>query len=164
MVRKSKYTKELLDPIVKKNFSVSGVLRDLGLKTTGGNHRNISTWIRYHNIDKSHFTGATWNKGKTKHTSKSVLKTAIANSLSNEEFFSQNAKPTGGSKIAKRLLELDWKYCCNICGLEEWLDKEISLHVDHINGIHNDNRFENLQFLCPNCHQQTKTWGNPNKR
>jgi len=23
----------------------------------------------------------------------------------------------------------------------------------------NDHRLKNLQFLCPNCHSQTKTWG-----
>ena len=34
------------------------------------------------------------------------------------------------------------------------------LHLDRINGIHNDNRSENLRFLCPDCHQQTDTWGN----
>jgi 5-methylcytosine-specific restriction endonuclease McrA len=34
------------------------------------------------------------------------------------------------------------------------------LHLDHINGINNDNRRENLRFLCPNCHSQTPTYGN----
>ena len=34
--------------------------------------------------------------------------------------------------------------------------------LDHINGINKDNRLENYQWLCPNCHCQTKTWGNPN--
>lgn len=30
--------------------------------------------------------------------------------------------------------------------------------MDHINGIHNDHRIENLRLLCPNCHSQTKTF------
>jgi hypothetical protein len=32
--------------------------------------------------------------------------------------------------------------------------------TSNINGIPNDNRIENLCLLCPNCHSQTKTWGN----
>ena len=37
---------------------------------------------------------------------------------------------------------------------------KMALHLDHINGINNDYRIENLRFLCPNCHAITKTWGN----
>jgi hypothetical protein len=38
------------------------------------------------------------------------------------------------------------------------MDKPISFHLDHINGINTDNRIENLQILCPNCHSQTDTY------
>jgi 5-methylcytosine-specific restriction endonuclease McrA len=34
------------------------------------------------------------------------------------------------------------------------------LHIDHINGINNDNRLSNLRLLCPNCHSQTATYCN----
>lgn len=57
--------------------------------------------------------------------------------------------------IRKRLLP----YVCVICNnAGRWLEKPISLHLDHINGIRNDHRIENLRFLCPNCHSQTKTY------
>ena len=32
------------------------------------------------------------------------------------------------------------------------------MQLDHINGIHSDNRLENLRILCPNCHSQTDTF------
>ena len=47
---------------------------------------------------------------------------------------------------------------CIICGIENWMGKNISLELDHINGNHTDNRLENLRFLCPNCHSQTDTF------
>lgn len=48
---------------------------------------------------------------------------------------------------------------CFECGLStEWNGKPIVLHLDHINGINNDHRLENLRLLCPNCHSQTSTW------
>jgi len=49
-------------------------------------------------------------------------------------------------------------YQCNICQIHEWNSHEISLELDHINGINNDNRICNLRFLCPNCHSQTHTF------
>jgi 5-methylcytosine-specific restriction endonuclease McrA len=54
------------------------------------------------------------------------------------------------------------EYKCQCCGISEWLDKPISLQLDHINGINNDHRIENLRFLCPNCHSQTDTYAGKN--
>jgi len=44
------------------------------------------------------------------------------------------------------------------------MGKTLSLELDHINGINNDNRLENLRFLCPNCHSQTTTYGSRNQQ
>ena len=48
---------------------------------------------------------------------------------------------------------------CEICGLDEWLGRPLSLELHHVNGDGNDNRLENLQLLCGNCHSQTDNWG-----
>lgn len=55
-------------------------------------------------------------------------------------------------------------YRCAICGCVEWQGRTLSLELDHINGINNDNRIENLRFLCPNCHSQTTTYGSRNQQ
>lgn len=47
---------------------------------------------------------------------------------------------------------------CDWCGLDEWRGKPLAIQIDHVNGIKNDNRIENLRMLCPNCHSQTDTF------
>jgi len=48
---------------------------------------------------------------------------------------------------------------CYECGLKnEWMGKNLVMILDHINGINNDNRIENLRMLCPNCNSQQKTF------
>jgi Zn finger protein HypA/HybF involved in hydrogenase expression len=67
----------------------------------------------------------------------------------------------GRCHLKRRLISLGLLnyYCANPeCGLTEWLGKPISLQLDHINGVNNDNRLENLRLLCPNCHSQTDTY------
>ena len=50
--------------------------------------------------------------------------------------------------------------CCNIG--PEWNGKPMPLILDHINGIHNDNRLENLRFVCSNCDSQLDTYKSKN--
>jgi DNA-binding CsgD family transcriptional regulator len=51
---------------------------------------------------------------------------------------------------------------CQQCGIDEWRGGPLSVQLHHRNGNGLDNRFENLEFLCPNCHSQTETWGGRN--
>lgn len=54
--------------------------------------------------------------------------------------------------------------CCERCGLSEWRGQPLALQLHHINGDGLDNRLDNLEVLCPNCHSQTDNWGGRNVR
>ena len=71
----------------------------------------------------------------------------------------------GIAHLKERLVKEKYlEYKCAECGITEWNGKPLSLHLDHINGINNDHRIENLRFLCPNCHSQTNTYAGKNKK
>lgn len=44
-----------------------------------------------------------------------------------------------------------------------WNNKPISLELEHIDGNRNNNKRQNLKWLCPNCHSQTQTYRKNNK-
>jgi len=55
---------------------------------------------------------------------------------------------------------------CEKCGwgmVNQYTNK-VSLEIDHIDGDSQNNKFENLQLLCPNCHSLTQTWKNTGAR
>lgn len=55
--------------------------------------------------------------------------------------------------LKRRLFETDLKArVCELCGQGEiWNGRRIALILDHINGVRDDNRLENLRIVCPNC-------------
>jgi len=52
---------------------------------------------------------------------------------------------------------------CNKCGLDEWMGEIIPLELEHKDGNNRNNKRENLEFLCCNCHALTTTWRGRNK-
>lgn len=94
----------------------------------------------------------------------SVIDNRISSKYKSEEIFCENSQ-VSRSRIKKLLISLSLaEYVCGICNMDPiWNGKSLSLHIDHINGIRNDNRLENLRFLCPNCHSQTETYCTLNK-
>jgi hypothetical protein len=62
----------------------------------------------------------------------------------------------------KQFLINERGYSCDICKNSEWLGKQITLELHHVNGNPENNTRENLQILCPNCHSQTETYKGKN--
>lgn len=47
---------------------------------------------------------------------------------------------------------------CSIYGISsEWNGKPLTLQIDHINGNSDNNNYDNLRLVCPNCHSQLET-------
>jgi len=69
-------------------------------------------------------------------------------------------------RLKERLIrENKIPYSCQECGNDgSYNGKKLVLQLDHINGVNNDNRLENLRFLCPNCHSQQDTYAAKNIR
>jgi len=54
---------------------------------------------------------------------------------------------------------------CEICGNDgTWNGKPVVCILDHINGIHNDHREENLRMVCPMCDSQLDTYKSKNTK
>lgn len=150
-----KHTKEDYIKAAQNSFSIAQMCVELGVKPIGGNYQTIKNKIKEYNIDISHFTGRAWNQGKRYRM--------INKPKSLEEILKENS-PYQSFKLKERLLESGLKERkCECCNNTEWLGKPIKLELHHINGNHDDNRLENLQLLCPNCHSYTDTYRGRNK-
>lgn len=132
----TRWTKELLESIVATSYSYAECLRKMGKRAAGGNYKNLQKNIDLFGLDTSHMTHQAHNQGK-----EFVL-------------FDDLIKPAG---IKRRLLK-ERGCSCESCGLHTWMERPITLELEHIDGNNRNNSKENLKLLCPNCHALTPTW------
>jgi 5-methylcytosine-specific restriction endonuclease McrA len=142
---------------VSVSKSSSQVLKSLGLKTNSGNFDTLNKYLRVYKIGIEHFDRKEiFLNNLENHRKKILLKPE--NVLIEESLCRQ----ANLRLLIKREKLLKYECVCGISGL--WQGKEINLQLDHINGINNDNRIENLRYLCPNCHSQTLSFSGRNRK
>lgn len=144
--------KEIID-LLSNHCSIHSALKSIDVYATGsGAYKTFNSRCGSLGIDPKIFL----NRKKGYSIGKSPR-------LPLSEILVENSPYKGTSSLKKRLIKDGvLTYQCNECGISNWNGKAISLHLDHRNGINNDNRKENLRLLCPNCHSQTETYGGRN--
>lgn len=143
-----KWTHDDMREAICTSGSISQVLKKLGLRPSGGNYTTVKSFIVENNMDTSHFHGQGWRKGKTFGPIRSL----------DEVMVFTPGKRNNSDRLRKRLIKEGRKEArCEKCGLKEWMGKPIPLELNHINGCRCDNREENLEILCRNCHGQCET-------
>lgn len=68
-----------------------------------------------------------------------------------------------GIKVIRRYLKETREYKCEVCGISEWNNVQLTLEVEHKDGNSENDDPSNLCWICPNCHSQTPTYKAKNK-
>lgn len=149
-----KIDRNSLQRICNESVSKVDVLKKLNLNPYNGNHRTLNLRIEADKIDISLL-----NSNSKKWRSEFNKRNMSNQTMDDLKIFCVNSKVCQSS-IKRRLYKTSYiERKCAVCeNTGIWNDKALSLQLNHINGINNDNRIENLEWLCPNCHSQTETY------
>lgn len=147
------YDEEQARAAVAASCSYAETLRRLGLRAAGGNFRVLKRWLERWDISTDHFDPYARRRGSAGHGA--PLESYLVTDLT----YSRHA-------LKRRLYVEGYKERrCELCGQGEiWRGRPMALILDHINGIGNDNRLENLQVVCPNCAATLDTHCGRNER
>jgi transposase-like protein len=132
---------------VAASGSYAEVLRRLGLRAAGANHRTVRKYV-----------DEVWGI-PTGHFARAVPRGAPRGAATPLEQILVEGSTYHRGHLKRRLLAEGIKRpACEMCGQGElWRGRRMALVLDHVNGTHDDHRLENLRILCPNCNATLDT-------
>jgi hypothetical protein len=135
------YSEEQARKAISTSYSWAESLRKLGLCPSGGAWRVLKKYAELWEISTQHFDPA-----RVRETNFRTKKRPL------EELLVENS-PCSRQNLKRRLFQEGLKEPrCEMCGQDEnWRGRRMAMILDHINGVRDDNRIENLQIVCPNC-------------
>lgn len=155
LVHRSKYfyDKYKFIKIVKDSKSIAQVIHRTGRATNGSSYKWVKNEVERLKLDISHWTGQ--SHGTSSNKPQSWPEILVENS---------SFRINGRTK-ARLIKDLILNNTCYICKISpEWMGKPLVLRIDHINGIRNDHRVDNLRLVCPNCDSQLPTFCGRNQK
>ncbi len=138
------FTERQAREAIAASRSWSEALRRMSYCPTGGNPQTLRRWAERWGISTEHFDPhAASLVGLRRHGPR---RRPLA------ELLVERSTINRGALKARLYEEGLKKRVCELCGQDEsWQGRRMSLIIDHINGVRDDNRLENLRIVCPNC-------------
>lgn len=141
----TRYSYELLKPLIEISDSFSEVLRKLGKKPVGGSITNLKLMCERYNIDFSHMKNQGHMLGKRSKRRRPACEVLVEGTSWDHR--------VAAKRLRAALDEIGRKFACEQCGNNGWWrGEQLMLEIDHIDGCYWNNVPENLRYLCPNCH------------
>lgn len=145
--------KEAVAEAIANSTSIKESLLYLKLRAAGGNYRAFNLACAKHGLSIPQWD----RRGQLQELGRQRR-------FSDEQVFVENSSYTNRKNVKKRLYALGVPEQCASCGNgPTWNGRPLTLTLEHKNGVWNDNRMDNLEILCPNCHSQTSTFCGGNK-
>ncbi|MFI0938915.1 HNH endonuclease [Streptomyces sp. NPDC021020] len=156
-MKRPTYARDLLARAAAESVSLAGVLRRLGIPESTTTRTRLRRSLAAYGIDTGHFTGQGYARGVP-----SPHRLSADRILRRKDVGERRTKT---AQLRRALDDLEVPHVCVGCGLGDmWQGRRLVLEIDHVNGDRLDNRRENLRYLCPSCHSQTRTFANPSRR